>query len=167
MAIETFHAHMRRALDADARYSKTGSDIDSDKVMDAIMASSTDELKACFPQVWDLILEMATLETRRIRLRLAYSGYMTVKICYEERLGYRMTYINDVEMARAKRAVAAIERSALDKDPSLDKDTIWQSLADDERLNTLPHYGITRDHCQRVYKALVNTAPYEHPAKDF
>ena len=85
---------------------------------------SVDTLQACYPGLSDLLREETLRreaenrrkELERIeaakpinRLGQAYFNYMVVKRCYDVRLGYQLVYINEVELERAKEAVASLK----------------------------------------------------------
>ena len=143
-----------------------------------------DQFIRCFPQAWafastnhvayvDLKLqqekarEEARIEAARPinRLRLAYFNYMVVKKCYDVRLGYQLVYINEVELERAKRAVNAIETSAVKEDSSIDTSATWQEGV--RMLEASKQQYVEQYFCQKTYNDLLNVAPYSPPIKDF
>ena len=52
----------------------------------------------------------------------AYAAYSIVQLCHQAREGYAGVYINDVELERARSASKALEKAAIAKDPTLEKD---------------------------------------------
>jgi hypothetical protein len=56
------------------------------------------------------------------RLRGAYGAYSIVQLCNQDREGYAVTYINDVELQRARTASKAIEVAAIAEDPTINPD---------------------------------------------
>jgi hypothetical protein len=62
------------------------------------------------------------------RLAMAYQAYVQVQLCYKQRQGYQIVWVNDVEMDRARRAIKAIEQKFTKDDPSIDTNKLWQSV---------------------------------------
>jgi hypothetical protein len=59
-------------------------------------------------------------------LKLAYARYAYVKLCYDSREDYFLTYIKDVELERAKTAIKSIEAKATKDDPKIDTGEVWK-----------------------------------------
>ena len=57
-----------------------------------------------------------SLNNRRAESEL---NYVAIKRCYDARLGYLLVFINEVELERARSAMAAIEAGALKEEPTL------------------------------------------------
>src|SRR5438270_4980626 len=60
-------------------------------------------------------------------LQAAYKNYAIVKYCNEVRRGYVAVYINEIELARARTAIKAIEENAIAKNRNLNTDALWRS----------------------------------------
>ena len=65
---------------------------------------------------------------------------MLLRTCYDLRASSIPTYINAAQMERAKQAASKIEKEALAKQPSLDKDAIWNA-AEGEMKESLRMMG--------------------------
>jgi hypothetical protein len=152
-------------------------------MLQATREMTADQFTACFPQAWEFAFniqwaqkelelrqekarEEARIEAAKPinRLRQAYFNYMVVKRCYDVRLGYQLVYINEVELERARRAVNAIETSALKEDSSINTSATWQEGV--QMLGASKEY-VEQYFCQKTYNDLLNAAPYSPPAKDF
>jgi hypothetical protein len=60
------------------------------------------------------------------RLLTGYKRYAFVKYCNEVRQGYALVYVNDIELARARTAVKAIEDDVVREDSSIVTDAVWK-----------------------------------------
>jgi hypothetical protein len=72
--------------------------------------------------------QMAESEQRKPSniLLMAYSRYIYLRRCFEERTGYATVYLTDVEIDRARKAISGIEKVMLNRDPNIDKDAEWR-----------------------------------------
>ena len=79
----------------------------------------------------------------------AYTRYIIVKVCNEQRQGYLVNWINNAELDRARTTTKNIELDALDRDPDLDSAAIWSTANSDARGTRL-----YRDSCQLGFQNL-------------
>jgi restriction endonuclease Mrr len=75
------------------------------------------------------------------RLYWAYVSYSHVQLCHEARRGYAVTYVNDVELQRARTVAKAIEQRALAEDPKIDPDKTFAEADTFARGSDLPSGG--------------------------
>jgi hypothetical protein len=88
------------------------------------------------------------------RLLLGYRLYHYVSVCNQAREGFLVTSVNDVELERGRKAVKAIEARALNDDPSIDTDNVWQTSLKQ------PYFGsIHEEVCRAAIVRLVNSSP--------
>jgi hypothetical protein len=88
------------------------------------------------------------------RLYRAYVGYAHIQLCDQERKGYAVTYINDVELQRARAASKAIENAAVAEDPKIDRDKLFA-----EADKTARSLSSGRDACQSSLTMLLAMSP--------
>jgi hypothetical protein len=83
-----------------------------------------------------------------------YEKWAYVSTCNQAREGYLVQYVNDVELARARRGVQGAERELLKRNPSLAerKDDIWQAAVRG-RVRVIPEL------CQKTASELWNASP--------
>jgi hypothetical protein len=60
-------------------------------------------------------------------LARAYAAYVLVKRCRESREGYRLIYISDTELERARKAIAVIETKIKNENAGLETEPLWKS----------------------------------------
>jgi hypothetical protein len=83
----------------------------------------------------------------------AYTQYIYVNMCHQNREGYLMVFINDVELDRTEKAIHAIIKQQKKIDPQVDTDFAY-SEAMKER-----HYQISGETCKWSYNLLMNMSP--------
>lgn len=134
-------------------------------------------LPACFPalvSILDRAAERQVAHWRKVKQQLiddakpgnrlmdAYLNYVVVSRCNEVRRGYTYVFVNDVELQRAKEAVADIERSALKAEPEINADRKWAEA------NRLRLDSFDRLRCQYALSKLMRLAPRKPtPPRDF
>ena len=65
-----------------------------------------------------------------------------------------VVYVNDVELERAKLAVKAIEKSAVDEDPNLLPDALWKVA-----LSRAKGWNANEWSCKEMYKQISRMSP--------
>jgi hypothetical protein len=82
------------------------------------------------------------------KLRDAYRNYVVTQTCYKARNGYLVTWVNDVEMERARKAMHDLEALYLKQDPSINKEQVWKSV--------LTSVSVQDVICQNAVHRLIN-----------
>jgi hypothetical protein len=87
----------------------------------------------------------------------AYTRYVWVDICHQNREGYLMVFINDVEMERAEKAIHAIIEQQKQRDPNLDTDLAYNEAVKEFKRMSRPING---SFCKDwAYNELLNMSP--------
>ena len=94
--------------------------------------------------------------TPPVRLFNAYRLYGYIQACHQDRQGYAAVWINDVELARAEKAIKAIKAQAIIDEPKLGpaNDDVWQ-----KSLNSLQGQRLIPELCQRSLNQLYGMSP--------
>lgn len=103
------------------------------------------------------VQELQRLEaTPPVRLYNAYRLYGYIQACHQEREGYAAVWINDVELARAEKAIKAIKAQAIADMPELGptNDQVWE-----KSLQSLQGQRLFPELCQRSLQQLYGLSP--------
>jgi hypothetical protein len=84
----------------------------------------------------------------------AHTRYIFVNVCHQNRKGYLMVFINDVELDRAEKAIHAILAQQKKRDSQIDTD-----LAYNEAMKEISRLPITDSLCHWKYNELMNMSP--------
>jgi hypothetical protein len=86
------------------------------------------------------------------RLLNAYRMFAYARLCNEVRQGYLVTYVNDIELERARNAIRAIAAQIKKEDSSINTDDTWH-----QALKQLP--PVNDAMCHYVVVQLLNMSP--------
>jgi hypothetical protein len=119
-------------------------------------AGSDDQImritKICFPALSKL-LESSDEDPLKRNLRDAYNWWRYVSLCNQAREGYAVQYVNNMQLERARAAVKAIEANVTARDPSIDKDKIWDEATAPTKLTLVSQM------CENALSRLLNASP--------
>jgi hypothetical protein len=123
----------------------------------ALDAASEEKVAEDRQRQHQLALERAKQDAQQPSnaLPIAYARYIFLKRCYEERIGYAMVYLNEIEFERARWAIKMIENLLVDREPELDKDAAWKRAVDPDgpQIILRPNF----DNCHREMLAIAKT----------
>jgi hypothetical protein len=92
-----------------------------------------------------------------------------VKQCYDQRDGYMVVYVNDIEVERAREAMGVIQKAILAEDPSLLTAKMWAKASNEVRVKFYSGHSWSEynEICRTALATILGAVPAAPVAKDF